>query len=132
MVFEESPLCALRSKSENHNGCIVHSSVWTFVGLLAGWPRGIANLVGPCVVQFEVDPLRTPRDVVQRIAQHLSVVRLDGPTLFQQHVLSCVVPCFPIITLPKRLHDHFWPAKVSGWWDGQHSGNQGKLKNIPL
>jgi hypothetical protein len=21
---------------------------------------------------------------------------------------------------------------VSGWWDGQHSGNQGKLKNLPL
>ncbi len=24
------------------------------------------------------------------------------------------------------------PAKVSGWWDGQHSGNQRKLKNILL
>jgi hypothetical protein len=24
------------------------------------------------------------------------------------------------------------PAKVSGWWDGQHSGNRGKLKNILL
>jgi hypothetical protein len=22
------------------------------------------------------------------------------------------------------------PAKVSGWWDGQHRGNHGKLKNI--
>jgi hypothetical protein len=22
------------------------------------------------------------------------------------------------------------PAKVSGWWDGQHIGDHGKLKNI--
>jgi len=36
------------------------------------------------------------------------------------------------ISPPKKVYHHFWPAKVIGWWDGQHNGNQGKLKNIPL
>ncbi len=37
------------------------------VGLLAGRPRGIANLAGPCVVQPKVDFLRVQRDIVQRV-----------------------------------------------------------------
>jgi len=91
-------MCAFRSKSESHNGCcIAHSNVRTLVGLLAGQPRGTANLVGPCGVQPEVDSLHTRRDVIQRIAQHLSLVGFDGPIMFQKHALSCVIPCFPII-----------------------------------
>jgi hypothetical protein len=97
VVFEESPPCVLRSKNESHNGCIAHSSVQTLVNLLVGQPRGTANFSGPCVVQPEVDPLRTGCDVVQHVAQHVSLIGLDGHALFQQHALSCVVPCFLII-----------------------------------
>ncbi len=58
VVFEESPPCVLQSKSESHNGCIVHSGIRTFVGLLIGWPRVTANLAGPCAIQPKVDPLQ--------------------------------------------------------------------------
>ncbi len=58
MVFKESPPCILRSRSESHNGCIAHSGVRALVGLLMGQPRGTANLVGPCAIQLEVDPLQ--------------------------------------------------------------------------
>ncbi len=98
MVFEESPLYVLRSRSENRNGCIIHSGVRALVDLLTGRRKGIANLVGPCVVQLEVDLLRMQRGDVQRIMQHLSLIGLDGPTLFQQHALSRAIPRFPIIT----------------------------------
>ncbi len=83
MVFEESPMRVLRSKSESHNGCIVHSGVRALVDLLAGRPRVTANLAGPCAVQLEVDPLCARRGVVQCVTQHLSLIGLDGLALFQ-------------------------------------------------
>jgi hypothetical protein len=64
---------------------------------LPGWPRDIVNLARPCVVQPEVDPLHMRRGVVQHVAQHLSLIGLDGLTLFQLHALSHVVLHFPII-----------------------------------
>ncbi len=36
-------------------------------------------------------------DVVQHVTQHLSLVKLDEPTLFQQHPLSHAIPRFSII-----------------------------------
>ncbi len=97
MVFEESPLCVLRSKSENHNGCIVYLGVQALVDLLAGRPRGTTNLAGPCVVKLEVDPMGMQHNVVQHVMQHLALVGLDEPILFQQHALLHAVPCFLII-----------------------------------
>ncbi len=96
-VFKDSPPCVLRSRSKSHNGCIAHLGIETFVGLLVGRPRGIANLAWPCDVQLEVDPLHTQRSIVQCVTQYLSLVRLDRLGLFQQHTLSRVVLCFPII-----------------------------------
>jgi hypothetical protein len=37
------------------------------------------------------------RGVIQRVAQHLSLVGLDEPVLFQQHALSRAILHFPII-----------------------------------
>ncbi len=58
VVYEKNPLCNLRSTSKIHNGYIVHSSIQALVGLLAGRPRGTANLARPCVVQPEIDLLQ--------------------------------------------------------------------------
>jgi hypothetical protein len=43
-----------------------------------------------------------------------------------------LVRLFLIGWSPPSPHPWRAPAKVSGWWDCQHSGNQGKLKNILL
>jgi hypothetical protein len=57
VIFDESPPCVLQSRNKSHNGRLAHSGFRTLVGLLIGWPRGVTNLAGPCVVQLGVDAL---------------------------------------------------------------------------
>ncbi len=93
----------------------------------------IISVVSVCPVCWCCSSFSSIRPVIRPSKFLIPEEEDDGRVYYYKEIgVGVFMQLFLIGWSPPPPHPLRAPAKVSGWWDGQHSGNQGELKNILL